>query len=235
MAGQSLFAAAVVFSLAASAAAAPNGTTLRGAAAAAGRGSAPGLAAASQCSPSWGACLSSRCCVAGYACYEKDTTYAQCQPADQCEPGIHPNDPVPTYWSCHPLARGPPDAPPGCSSSWGSCQLTRCCSAGYACYQKDNTYAQCQPAGQCVPGVHADDPVKTPWSCAVLSPSGPPPPGPPATPAPPAPTAPPEPTSAPPTCQDFDPSCPGWAAIGQCEKNPPYMIPYCPLSCGVCV
>ncbi|CAH1266494.1 OIT3 [Branchiostoma lanceolatum] len=36
------------------------------------------------------------------------------------------------------------------------------------------------------------------------------------------------------TCPDSNSNCAGWAARGECDNNPGYMIPNCPLSCGVC-
>lgn len=94
----------------------------------------------------------------------KNTTYAQCQPTSSCMPGIHKDDPIQTPWSCHQLY------PLNCSSSWGNCQESRCChSENDMCYEKDGTYAQCRPVGNCTPGVHNEDPVPTPWSCLVLT------------------------------------------------------------------
>ncbi|CAL4090318.1 unnamed protein product, partial [Meganyctiphanes norvegica] len=37
-----------------------------------------------------------------------------------------------------------------------------------------------------------------------------------------------------PGCIDMVPECPGWAADGECEKNPGGMRPNCPKSCGMC-
>ena len=28
--------------------------------------------------------------------------------------------------------------------------------------------------------------------------------------------------------------CPLWAGLGECERNPTWMLPNCPLSCGTC-
>merc|ERR1712099_73175 len=40
---------------------------------------------------------------------------------------------------------------------------------------------------------------------------------------------------APPTpCTDENQNCGIWAASGQCEANPAYMLVNCALSCGVC-
>jgi len=53
----------------------------------------------------------------------------------------------------------------------------------------------------------------------------------------PSPTTPaPEPELPPPatSCEDQDPSCPGWAAQGQCTANTVYMSARCGLSCGNC-
>jgi len=134
------------------------------------------------CSVPWGDCHQSRCCTSNFTCYEKDSTYAQCQTTGHCMPGVHEDDPVPTHWSCQTLtpgtqgtpgggpADGPPAGPPSCSISWESCLESRCCGAGYTCYEKDATYAQCQPTGQCAPGVHPDDPIPTAWTCRALVP-----------------------------------------------------------------
>merc|ERR1712060_521828 len=47
--------------------------------------------------------------------------------------------------------------------------------------------------------------------------------------------APPTQAPAPPTpCTDENQNCGIWAASGQCEANPDYMLANCPLSCGVC-
>ncbi|CAL4072259.1 unnamed protein product [Meganyctiphanes norvegica] len=35
-------------------------------------------------------------------------------------------------------------------------------------------------------------------------------------------------------CNDKDNSCPYWASVGGCEKNPGYMLPNCPDSCNQC-
>lgn len=36
------------------------------------------------------------------------------------------------------------------------------------------------------------------------------------------------------TCTDKHTSCSYWAGIGECDKNPVYMLPFCPVSCTVC-
>ncbi|XP_019621178.1 PREDICTED: uncharacterized protein LOC109467602 [Branchiostoma belcheri] len=36
------------------------------------------------------------------------------------------------------------------------------------------------------------------------------------------------------TCPDSNSNCPFLASIGECDNNPGYMLPNCPLSCGVC-
>jgi len=47
--------------------------------------------------------------------------------------------------------------------------------------------------------------------------------------------APPTQAPAPPTpCTDENQNCGIWAASGQCEANPAYMLVNCALSCGVC-
>merc|ERR1719189_2943579 len=55
---------------------------------------------------------------------------------------------------------------------------------------------------------------------------------PPPTPSPPPTHAPAPPTQAP--CTDENQNCGNWAASGECEANPAYMLVNCPLSCGVC-
>ncbi|XP_078667758.1 uncharacterized protein LOC144909575 isoform X6 [Branchiostoma floridae x Branchiostoma belcheri] len=37
------------------------------------------------------------------------------------------------------------------------------------------------------------------------------------------------------TCGDSNPSCLGWAKLGECESNPGWMHPNCKLSCGICI
>jgi len=208
------------------------------------------------CAAAWGKCLSSRCCSSvGYSCYAKDTTYAQCQPTGSCVKGIHEGDPVETSWSCRDLTgMGPGDDGPGdgCSKSWYSCKESRCCGQnGYTCYEKDRHYAQCQPTGTCMPGVHEDDHIKTAWSCKVAS-----------TTAPPAVTTSEDlttsqevttseevttsselettqattaaPTSEQPSCKDTQQSCEAWGEGGECEHNPDYMHLYCPKTCNTC-
>lgn len=152
----------------------------------------------------------SQCCRRGYTCYEKDSRYAQCRPTGRCSPGIHEDDPLPTHWSCCVL---PGDCPvdPGCSGTWGECTESRCCSTGYTCYGMNSTYAMCRPTGHCTPGMHEHDVVKPPWSCRVLTP-----------------------TAAPGPCLDKHSHCAGWAQIGECQKNPAFMLSSCALSCGAC-
>jgi len=69
---------------------------------------------------------------------------------------------------------GEGSSPAPCSSPtapWGSCRQGHCCSEGYTCFEKDAHYAQCRPSSdECVPGVHEDDPVRTPWTCHELLP-----------------------------------------------------------------
>lgn len=189
------------------------------------RGAALGNATvllASSCSQPWAPCHDSRCCSAGHTCYTKDSTYAQCQPTGSCQPGIHQNDPVPTYWSCQSLD-GPAAVPveTGCSSTWAECQATKCCGEGYVCFEKDSFHAQCRPQGDCAPGAtQPGDPVQTPWTCTVLSePAA-------------AATPPTTPVIAP--CANTNEYCAAWAASGECTKNPDYMTLSCKASCGVC-
>jgi hypothetical protein len=35
-------------------------------------------------------------------------------------------------------------------------------------------------------------------------------------------------------CEDTREECPGWATIGECDKNPGFMKYYCPVSCKTC-
>merc|ERR1711920_1008781 len=44
----------------------------------------------------------------------------------------------------------------------------------------------------------------------------------------------PAPTPQPALCSDENQSCEGWAALGECETNPGYMLENCRKSCGVC-
>merc|ERR1712187_484465 len=44
----------------------------------------------------------------------------------------------------------------------------------------------------------------------------------------------PQPTPSPGPCSDDNQNCGNWAASGQCEANPAYMLANCALSCGVC-
>merc|ERR1712087_769592 len=44
----------------------------------------------------------------------------------------------------------------------------------------------------------------------------------------------PQPTPSPGPCSDENQNCGNWAASGQCETNPAYMLVNCRLSCGVC-
>ena len=34
---------------------------------------------------------------------------------------------------------------------------------------------------------------------------------------------------------DIHPKCAYWANIGECEQNPQWMVPNCPISCDNCV
>merc|ERR1719433_559351 len=44
----------------------------------------------------------------------------------------------------------------------------------------------------------------------------------------------PQPTPSPGPCSDWNQNCGTWAASGQCEANPAYMLVNCALSCGAC-
>ena len=37
------------------------------------------------------------------------------------------------------------------------------------------------------------------------------------------------------SCMNYDGNCEGWAARGECTKNPDYMLNKCQKACGVCV
>jgi len=171
------------------------------------------------CIPAWGKCLKGACC-GSLTCYEKDSTYAQCQPTGNCTPGVHDNDPIPTPWSCRVLP-----TVESCAAKWKSCTNSKCCiSQDLTCYEKNAKYAQCRPTGGCQPGVHEEDPkeFRTPWSCLPVG-IGTPAPAPPTTTSPPA-----------PPCLDLDKLCKHWASRGECDKNAEYMSVRCALSCGVC-
>jgi len=66
-------------------------------------------------------------------------------------------------------------------------------------------------------------------SAAVPTPAPTPPTQAPTTPAPPPPT-----TAPAPGCSDANQYCEDWAANGECEINPGFMLENCPASCGVC-
>ena len=36
------------------------------------------------------------------------------------------------------------------------------------------------------------------------------------------------------SCADLNADCPGWAATGQCDINPAYLLPNCAVSCNSC-
>jgi len=178
---------------------------------------AGGAASGTHCAMPWSDCLQSQCCTEGHKCYEKDSSYAQCRPMGMCTPGVQKDDPHPTHWSCCVL---PGDCPvtPGCSPTWGACTESRCCPAGFTCYEKNSDYSMCRPNGNCAPGIHKEDPIKTPWSCQNVT-------------AAPATTT---TTTTMAACMDGNVHCPAWAQIGECEKNPTFMLSVCSLSCGVC-
>jgi len=190
------------------------------------------------CSAAWANCQANQCCPSRYTCYEKDNQYAQCRPTGSCVPGVQPGDPVPTPWTCCPLPGGCP--PRGCSEAWGACHENQCCPSDYTCYKKDHSYAQCRPTGQCIPGgIQPNDPIPTPWSCcplpsgcSTLAPAPPPLPATTTTTTTMVPTTTTALTTTP--CEDKNGSCSGWALIGECWRNPRYMLRFCPVSCGVC-
>mmetsp|Transcript_20201 Transcript_20201/g.47120 ORF Transcript_20201/g.47120 Transcript_20201/m.47120 type:complete len:624 (-) Transcript_20201:34-1905(-) len=144
----------------------------------------------SLCTQNWQNCSSSHCCVAsGFSCYRKDDSYAECR--SSCKPGENPKDPQQwrTTWNCSKLQ--PPNltqgianataasamtstAPPElevitCAGPSGNCLASRCCAtAGFSCFEKDITYAQCRAA--CEPGEdpHEAPRWRTPWTCNRL-------------------------------------------------------------------
>merc|ERR1712039_22801 len=50
----------------------------------------------------------------------------------------------------------------------------------------------------------------------------------------PSPSPTPPPTTPAPGCSDTNQYCEDWAASGECDANPNYMLEYCRKSCGVC-
>jgi len=78
-------------------------------------------------------------------------------------------------------------------------------------------------------------PQPTPAPTAAPTPAPPPPPTPAPPPPPtPGPPPPPPPTPAPQPCTDNNQYCEDWAANGECQTNPNYMLTNCRKSCGVC-
>lgn len=194
----------------------------------------PGTAS---CSAAWRNCLQSTCCSQGYVCYEKHQHYAQCRPTGRCNAGFsQEGDPDNLPWTCRVLPDGCADR----SSGWASCIESKCCAGGFMCYEKDHTWAQCRPAGQCTPGTQPDDPIKTPWTCRHLTPTttgGHPLPSTTAllTTAPASTTTAPASTTAPAPlpgipCQDFQAHCHYLASMGICLWHPQL----CPRTCRLC-
>mmetsp|Transcript_12227 Transcript_12227/g.27702 ORF Transcript_12227/g.27702 Transcript_12227/m.27702 type:complete len:618 (+) Transcript_12227:119-1972(+) len=140
------------------------------------------------CVQSLGNCSASRCCVtAGFQCFEKDASYAECR--RQCKPGENPKDEEERWrqtWSCRALTlnsstsnstqarsssttTAPPLAVAPCAAPAGNCLASLCCiTPGLTCFEKDSTYAQCKRS--CTRGMDASEPaeVRTPWSCTPL-------------------------------------------------------------------
>ena len=50
------------------------------------------------------------------------------------------------------------------------------------------------------------------------------------------PTRPPHPSSASQAnaCEDSNDNCATWAAIGECQSNPGFMLQNCPVTCKMC-
>eukprot|EP00418_Pyrodinium_bahamense_P014252 CAMPEP_0179106928 /NCGR_PEP_ID=MMETSP0796-20121207/49744_1 /TAXON_ID=73915 /ORGANISM="Pyrodinium bahamense, Strain pbaha01" /LENGTH=272 /DNA_ID=CAMNT_0020804977 /DNA_START=41 /DNA_END=860 /DNA_ORIENTATION=- len=73
----------------------------------------------------------------------------------------------------------------GCTEERGNCYYTKsCCSTSWhplTCYLKISHVAVCRPTGNCVPGIHNDEPPEwqQPWACTVWGsdPAAPPVPG----------------------------------------------------------
>merc|ERR1711992_215235 len=95
-----------------------------------------------------------------------------------------------------------------------------CCRFGADCGDcgEDGTGWCHQSASNCATGTGIFDPTGTPPPGCGGSPT----PGPPAPPPPPS------------TCSDGNPFCPDWAASGECQRNPGWMLENCRLSCGNC-
>jgi hypothetical protein len=84
-----------------------------------------------------------------------DNSALSLQPAE-CGVGPTPAPPVPPS----PGGPTPAPSPPSCGNDWDSCLSSRCCaSAGFTCFEKDATYAECR-----------SDPCPDSWNCNVPTP-----------------------------------------------------------------
>jgi len=92
-----------------------------------------------------------------------------------------------------------------------------CCRFGADCGDcgEDGTGWCHQSSSNCATCTGIFDPTGTPPPACGGSPT----PGPPPPPA---------------TCSDGNQLCPGWAASGECQRNPGWMLENCRLSCGNC-
>jgi len=141
------------------------------------------------CSANWEGCLQSRCCRPGFKCYAKNPHWAQCRQENNCQAGVHTEDPPEhqTPWACKvidagsgtltlkSLGLGPKSHNADCAAEWGGCLEKRCCNSpagtNFSCYAKNPHWAQCRAVNNCAKGVHTEDPEehRTPWACKVIT------------------------------------------------------------------
>lgn len=128
-------------------------------------------------------CLTTRCCAEpGTKCYRKNKDWAGC--LQTCVKGPVLADKDSDHWSCEPLGPSTPGIPKpnAAPADWvidkctgeggGDCSGTKCCSGpGMQCFEKNDGWATCMH--ECAPGIHTDDPDKTPWTCNRLGPRNP--------------------------------------------------------------
>eukprot|EP00418_Pyrodinium_bahamense_P076278 CAMPEP_0179068316 /NCGR_PEP_ID=MMETSP0796-20121207/29940_1 /TAXON_ID=73915 /ORGANISM="Pyrodinium bahamense, Strain pbaha01" /LENGTH=700 /DNA_ID=CAMNT_0020765369 /DNA_START=27 /DNA_END=2130 /DNA_ORIENTATION=+ len=137
---------------------------------------------ATKCAAAGGSCLESKCCRdPGMRCYQKNARWAGCRVT--CEHGPNLFDVDDSFWNCTALGPRTPGMPPfsgevqdwvasKCTHVGGNCIATKCCRrAGTQCFQKNPSWATCMSV--CAPGVHSDDPQKSPWACKKLGPRTP--------------------------------------------------------------
>jgi len=136
---------------------------------------------------------------------------------------LTPESQIPTNDTIPPPPTPAPPTPGG----------SGCCNFGGSCNCGDDNTGWCNgsPSNCAVCGGGSTwDPNGNRPSCGTPTPA-------PTTPAPttPAPTTPaPPPPPTPGSCSDQNQNCPAWAASGECENNPAYMLVNCRQSCGVC-